>query len=278
MATSAATLDARTPADGVAQGDHEVEFEVSMLSGRRCTIRCPGAATLRELRVPIAASLLVEAEEDSSAMAMLLCFAPLNALAGADDDASIGTEGGAMLLAYETAAWQLAGRCISAVVVQLDTTWCSGKRLKSSYIRGRRCGMQEEGKDTVLELQSNGEFTYSMHDHNHDHEPDFSYNHDQWVRARGHWTLEGEHGAVESERVVLVGTATTTVDTVSVDREVCNGSEEEHESEGEREVDNPNDVHTRTEGPFQLILTKIELMTPDPGWNSRGGWKSTDLA
>mmetsp|Transcript_53330 Transcript_53330/g.155394 ORF Transcript_53330/g.155394 Transcript_53330/m.155394 type:complete len:256 (-) Transcript_53330:71-838(-) len=224
--------------DGPPAADpNEVEFEVRLLSGRSCKIRCAASLELGDLQGQIARELGVDVEQ-----------APRVQLAR-----SCGGEAGASApLRGSTAAAEVAGCCLSAVLLPPEPEWCSGKRFTSQHRRGRRCRMEEASEDTVLELQRGGKFTYRRHEHEHDAE--CCYSSDKTVWAEGEWLfLEGLCG--DAGTIELSGEATEVL----------------------KRIRGRRTDHLGDRKDFRMSLSSEELLSEDPGARKRGGWKVQDI-
>lgn len=240
---------------GIATG--EIELEVSLLGGRCCTIPCLSTDSLDSLRPRIAEALGVCGDGDAElARFWLLRFGSSGAKSGSENvpgepSAKAGCHIPGNVLAAELAGYQLV-----AVATAPEPEWCAGKRFQSNYLRGRRCGMEETSEDIVLELHRGGKFTYHRHDHDHDAE--CHYMEDVHVRAHGTWVYEESNagdamdGAPDANggRIVLTGEAETSTE----------------------QLEEPERKETK---PFELVLRKGDLLTPDKGFHVRGGWKVT---
>jgi len=251
----------------------KVEFEVSLLSGAKAAMSCAPTSPLRSLSLEIAQKLGL-ADNDSSGPAMSF-------VRSTEPD----------ILKDTVTAAELAGQTI-VVTVLSEPEWCTNKAFTKNWIRGRRCGMEEDSEDTTFSLRSGGTFTYSAMHHSHDAE--CGYNYDRRETARGTWRLTTRvvKDKDELEEVIcLQGQATThTVEHHSSRTWYDDGGAASDDPDGdddeEESVESPKPVEipksrnkdiTETH-EFNRTFSKVELLTADTGRFARGGWKVTELA
>eukprot|EP00418_Pyrodinium_bahamense_P013599 CAMPEP_0179112590 /NCGR_PEP_ID=MMETSP0796-20121207/52637_1 /TAXON_ID=73915 /ORGANISM="Pyrodinium bahamense, Strain pbaha01" /LENGTH=281 /DNA_ID=CAMNT_0020810763 /DNA_START=44 /DNA_END=889 /DNA_ORIENTATION=- len=245
----------------------DVEYQVVMISGKSSTLSCSSRSTLGSLHgriievlgmrsageTPPQLRLLLDLSAGTTGSSIEQTECPFCSECASNEDSAAcamraeWTEcerGTGSFLHDDTQAAVIAGGLVHVVVMPPEPEWCSGKRFKQSYLRGRRCGLEETSEDICLDLKLGGLFTYSRHDHEHDAE--CHYFHDVYVRASGKWTFSPCEADTEDGVIKLKGQAS-----------VCESSSRRRQSKELTE-------------PFSMVLHKKELLGGGKG--GRGGW------
>jgi len=236
----------------------EVSFQVSLLSGVEGTVTGDAKEKVLDVKGKILEALKLEALPTFS---LFLDSAEGKEL---EDDQSIE---------------ELSGRSVFAVV-QSEPEWCTNKCFKQSYIRGRRCGMEETTEDADLKIYAGGTFKYVRK--NHDHDAECGYNHDSHLTASGSWKVRWD-ASKKCEVLELSGEATR-----RETQRITRGCYDDYDPPSEKEDDDDeseeeeagfgreNYDRTTTEA-FQTTFSKADLTTADKGMHTRGGWKISPL-
>mmetsp|Transcript_52992 Transcript_52992/g.64943 ORF Transcript_52992/g.64943 Transcript_52992/m.64943 type:complete len:231 (-) Transcript_52992:22-714(-) len=162
----------------------------------------------------------------------------------------------------------LSDRSVLAVV-QTEPEWCTNKRFRKDYIRGRRCGMEETSDDMVLQIFPGGTFLWT--NKHHDHDAECGYNYDSKETANGQWVIRWD-ASKKVEVLELNGEATIhEQQRVSRGCYDYSGSDDDHDDGEDSDEEEPapaqqNFDRTRT-NPFQKTFSKADL----------SGWKISAL-
>eukprot|EP00929_Paragymnodinium_shiwhaense_P041413 TRINITY_DN21504_c0_g1_i1.p1 TRINITY_DN21504_c0_g1~~TRINITY_DN21504_c0_g1_i1.p1 ORF type:complete len:265 (-),score=36.00 TRINITY_DN21504_c0_g1_i1:264-1058(-) len=191
--------------------DRPMNIPFSTLDGTTAVVGTRSGVTMGALRQEVAVALgLIE---DSSALPppFLMTLIPAEAdsaeHAVSGDLMGGGIEAGKMLSDGSFASEAEGGAVLVAVTV--EPADCRNKRFVYQYLRGRRCGMEEDEESVTLDLRAGGVFVYQRHDHSHDAECGYMY--DRWQKGTGQWSFRDDGEGEDAGLILLTGKVEETV-------------------------------------------------------------------
>jgi len=240
----------------VAPADEEdVKFEVAMLSGKHATITCLASSTVGSLRPHIADRLAITAEGAGTVPRFRMFFSPVKEdPSGAPSAPETETVAGKEVLLRDCMfAAEVADGLVHVIMQPPEPEWCRNKRFKQHYLRGRRCGLEEDEETVYLDLKAGGAFSYHRHDHSHDAECNYSFDHH--VRASGEWFFNA-----------------------GCDEQDCDDDASSIKLIGTADIETVNRMKVKTQQQrFTMTVLKRDLLGGDRGWSVRGGWQTGDI-
>ena len=224
--------------------ESQLSFRVALLSGVEGNVTADASQKVVEVKSKILEALNL----DAAAFSLFL-------------DSAAGEE-----VKDDWSVADISGRSILAVV-QSEPEWCTNKRFSKSYIRGRRCGLEETSVDIDLKIYAGGTFSYSKKHHDHDAECGYSF--DSQVTATGKWKLCWV--ASEMSEVLQLTGESTKHESQTVRSDPGESGDEDDKNGENRDYD-----RTTTQA-FSQAFSKAELTTPDKGRHAHGGWTVSAL-